>query len=181
MEEHFIDTDLTEHILFLKLALTRSRSLQIIPQRMVVAVCRKSNTISRYLIVQFSDFSFTHNGCVSDSVAFLDNTNGQGRTVTRWYWDFGDGNTGVSANPKHKYITAGAKTVRHAAITDVGCLSDTASKIIPLSDPPIAKFGISAPYCEKSVITFSDSSTIATGAIVRWSWNLGDGNSYKCS
>ncbi len=122
-----------------------------------------------------ADFSFTHNGCVSDSVTFLDNTNGQGRTVTRWYWDFGDANNSTAASPKHKYATAGPKTVRHAAITDVGCLSDTATKIIPLSDPPVAKFGISAPFCEKSVITFTDSSTILTGTIVRWAWNLGDG------
>lgn len=122
-----------------------------------------------------ADFTYTHNGCISDSVIFKDNTNGLGRTVTRWYWDFGDGNASQLANPAHKYLASGNKIVRHSAITDVGCLSDTAEKIIPITDPPVARFGISAPYCEQSEITFSDSSTIAVGTIAKWRWDLGDG------
>lgn len=122
-----------------------------------------------------ADFSINHNGCISDSVKFRDFTNGLGRAVTRWYWDFGDGGTSNLANPSYKYNTAGNKTVRHAAITDVGCLSDTAVRVVPISDPPVARYGISAPYCEKSTITFSDSSTIAVGSIARWRWDLGDG------
>ncbi len=122
-----------------------------------------------------ADFSFVHNGCVSDSVVFMDNTNGQGRPVIKWNWGFGDATVSKLAAPKHKYLTAGNKTVKFSTITDVGCLSDTASKIIPISDPPIAKFGMSAPFCEKSTITFTDSSTVVTGTIVRWNWNLGDG------
>lgn len=128
-----------------------------------------------------ADFSFTHNGCVSDSVAFVDNTNGQGRQIIKWNWEFGDATTSALAGPKHKYSTAGNKTVRHSTITDVGCLSDTVSKVIPLSDPPVAKFGISAPFCEKSIITFTDSSTIVTGTIVKWIWNLGDGTIINAS
>jgi gliding motility-associated-like protein len=121
-----------------------------------------------------ADFNFTHNGCVSDSVRFLDNTNGLGRQVVRWYWDFGDAASSTIANPTHKYATAGAKTVRHFAITDVGCFSDTVSRVVPISDPPVAKFGIGAPFCEKSVITFTDSSTVSAGALVNWRWNFGD-------
>lgn len=122
-----------------------------------------------------ADFNFTHTGCVSDSVAFFDNTNGQGRPVIKWYWDYGDASTGTITNPKHKYLVAGTKTVRHATITDVGCLSDTVSKVIPISDPPIAGFTVLAPYCEKTAITFKDASTVPVGVIVKWEWNLGDG------
>lgn len=122
-----------------------------------------------------ADFNFTHTGCVTDSIAFTDATNGQGRTVDRWFWDYGDGNFGSTANPKHRFNIAGNKTVRHAAITDVGCLSDTMSKIIPISDPPIANFGISALNCERGSITFTDSSTISVGTLVKWKWDFGDG------
>lgn len=128
-----------------------------------------------------ADFTFTHNGCVSDSVAFMDNTNGQSRPVIKWNWDFGDATSSALPSPKHKYNTAGNKTVRYSSLTDVGCLSDTVSKVIPLSDPPVAKFGMSAPFCEKLVITFTDSSTIVTGTIVRWTWNLGDGTIINAS
>lgn len=122
-----------------------------------------------------ADFNFTHTGCVSDPVQFIDNTNGQGRTVIKYYWDFGDGNFSAVPSPSHQYLVAGAKTVRHAALTDVGCLSDTLSKPIPLSDPPIAKFAVTAPFCEKLQIEFKDESTVPLGTIVKWTWNFGEG------
>ena len=122
-----------------------------------------------------AEFTFTHTGCVSDPVQFLDNTNGQGRPVIKYYWDFGDGTFSTVTSPSHQYLVAGAKTVRHAAITDVGCLSDTLSKPVPLSDPPIAKFTVTAPYCEKSQIEFKDESTVPLGTIVKWTWNFGEG------
>jgi gliding motility-associated-like protein len=121
-----------------------------------------------------ADFNYTHTGCVSDSVAFTAITNGQGRPIIKWNWDFGDALFSTLASPKHKYATAGTKTVRFASITDIGCLSDTVEKIITISDPPVAKFGASAPFCEKAVITFTDSSTVPSGTIIRWSWDLGD-------
>lgn len=122
-----------------------------------------------------ANFTYNHNGCVSDSVAFFDGSNPLGRPIIKQYWDFGDGNTSNLTNLKHKYLTAGNKTVRHSVITDVGCLSDTASKVIPITDPPVAGFTTQAPYCEKSAITFKDASTITVGTINKWIWNFGDG------
>ncbi|MBC7849178.1 MAG: PKD domain-containing protein [Chitinophagaceae bacterium] len=128
-----------------------------------------------------ADFTFTSNGCPTDSVAFTDNTNGLGRTLIKWIWQFGDGDTSILENPKHRYLTAGNKLVRHAAITDVGCVSNFVDKVIPLIDPPIAKFGITALTCEKTTISFTDSSSVVGGTIVRWRWNMGDGTTVDAS
>lgn len=122
-----------------------------------------------------SNFNFVHNGCVSDTVTFIDNSNGNGRAITRYSWSFGDDSISNKLNPKHKYQSAGNKTVRYSVITDIGCLSDTAVRTIPISDPPIAKFGIAAPICEKALITFTDSSVTPSGTIVKWNWNFGEG------
>jgi gliding motility-associated-like protein len=119
-------------------------------------------------------FSSTHTGCLSDSVAFTDNTDGKGRPVVKWNWDFGDGNTSLLKNPKHKYAAANTYTVRHFAITDIGCLSDTVQQTIPISDPPAASFGVSPNTCEKSAVTFTDQSNPLGATIVRWTWNFGD-------
>ncbi len=122
-----------------------------------------------------ADFSFTHTGCVTDSVSFIDNTNGLGRPIIRWSWDFGDGSLGSGGSIKHLFKTPGNITVRHSAITDVGCLSDTVSKTIPITDPPVASFTVAAVTCEKNAITFTDGSVAPSGTLVKWKWDFGDG------
>jgi gliding motility-associated-like protein len=123
-----------------------------------------------------ADFNFTATGCVSDSVHFFDNTNTNGRPVILWSWSFGDGGTSTQTNPSHLYTTAGAQVVKFSVITDIGCLSDTIPKTITLSQPPVAKFGISYPNCVGKTITFSDSSSTSSSTIVKWTWDFGDGS-----
>lgn len=120
-------------------------------------------------------FTFTHTGCLSDSVAFIDNTNGQGRPVVSWSWDFGDGNTSTVKNPKHKYNTSAPSfTIKHWAVTDIGCLSDTAETTIPISNPPLADFTFAPVRCERDSVLFTDQSDPAGSTIVKWTWNFGD-------
>jgi len=123
-----------------------------------------------------ANFSFTTSGCVSDSVRFTDNSNTYGRTAVRWFWDFRDGQTSAVRNPAHLYNTAGSYNVKFATITDVGCVSDTIEKTVALTEPPVAKFGISLPGCAGKTISFTDSSTTANAPIVKWTWTFGDGS-----
>jgi len=122
-------------------------------------------------------FSFTSTGCLSDSVAFFDNTtNTNGRAIIRWNWDFGDNAIDSVKNPKHKYPAPGSYTPRFSVITDVGCISDTASQMINLSNTPIANFDISTPNCPGKIISFTDLSSITGGStIIKWTWDFGDG------
>ncbi|HEY0680642.1 MAG TPA: PKD domain-containing protein [Chitinophagaceae bacterium] len=121
-----------------------------------------------------ASFLYTHTGCLSDSVAFTDNSNGQGRPLVRWSWDFGDASTSSLRNPKHKYANAGTYTIRFSAITDIGCLSDTVPQTIQISNPPTANFAVSANTCVKSSVTFTDQSNPLGSTIVKWTWNFGD-------
>jgi gliding motility-associated-like protein len=121
-----------------------------------------------------ADFNFTTNGCLTDSVRFTDNTNTNGRQAIRWSWDFGGGNTSSLKNPVNLFVTPGNNPVKYSVITDIGCLSDTVSKTIVLATPPVARFGLSAPNCLNRTISFYDSSTSATSAIVKWYWDFGD-------
>lgn len=123
-----------------------------------------------------ADFSFNTSGCVSDSVRFFDNTNTNGRSIVRWFWDFTDGFTSSLRNPVHLFTTPGSHDVKFSAITDIGCFSDTVTKQVVLNNPPIAKFGISVPNCAGKDIRFTDSSTSAAGTIVKWYWDFGDGS-----
>jgi gliding motility-associated-like protein len=122
-----------------------------------------------------ADFTFTNNGCVTNVVSFTDNSNTGGRSVISRYWNFGDAVTANSNNPAHTYTAPGSCTVQYALITDVGCLSDTTTHVVNLSDPPTALFSVSSPKCQNKVITFSDLSTVTGGGVLsKWYWDFGD-------
>jgi gliding motility-associated-like protein len=120
-------------------------------------------------------FDFTTTGCTPDSVRFTNTSNSNGRAVIKWEWDFGDGSISQKTSPAHLFTAAGGYDIRTSIITDIGCVSDTATKTIALSQPPSADFSFSSPACATRDITFSDASVANTGSIIKWNWNFGDG------
>lgn len=120
------------------------------------------------------DWKYIHNGCLSDSVLFFDSTNGNGRPVIKWAWNFGDGTIDSIKNPVKRYLKPGTYSVKLETITDVGCISEL---IKPITiDQLDAKFSLSAPNCDNKAVTFTDLSAVsATGTIIKWYWDFGDG------
>jgi len=125
-------------------------------------------------------FSFTSNGCAGEAVQFQDTSNGRGRPLTSYSWQFGvAGATATTANPSYTYTGAGSYPVAHSVITDIGCVSDTAVRTIAISQPPTANFGIEAPYCAGKTIRFIDSSLGNGGTLAQWTWDFGDGSALQ--
>lgn len=58
-----------------------------------------------------------------------------------------------------------------------GCV-DSISNTVTVLAPATANFGTSKPSCAKNLIVFTDSSSIpaASGTIVNWRWDFGDGS-----
>ncbi|MBS1627353.1 MAG: PKD domain-containing protein [Bacteroidetes bacterium] len=112
--------------------------------------------------------------CISDSIQFKDASSNLGTSaVITGLWTWGDGSTDSLLNPKHKFLLPNTYNVRYRPITNYGCIGDTT---IPLTidATAIAKFGYS-DSCIGKTITFTDSSTIASGTIAKWYWDYGDG------
>ncbi|HPG12159.1 MAG TPA: PKD domain-containing protein, partial [Chitinophagaceae bacterium] len=129
-----------------------------------------------------ADFNFTTDGCVTNPVLFADNSTPGGRPIFSQYWNFDDpgsgaNNTSAIGNPSHTFSTSGLFNVKYTYINDIGCRADTVSHIVTLSDPPVAGFTSSGPYCINKQISFTDVSTSTGGAITVWNWDFGDGNS----
>lgn len=120
-------------------------------------------------------FTATQTGCLKDPVTFADTSESSGRPVISWSWDFGDGSFSKVKNPAHSFSSAGRYKVRLSAITDIGCLSDTFTLPVAITDPPVAKFEATSPLCEKSAAIFTDNSSITIGNIGKWIWDFGDG------
>jgi parallel beta-helix repeat protein len=107
-------------------------------------------------------------------VQFIDLSSTENTTITSWFWDFGDGNTGATANPYYTYQTPGVYTVS-LTVSD-GNISDTKTRtdyIVVLEPAPVADFkGVPVSGITPLTVQFADQST---GDITSWLWDFGDG------
>ncbi len=120
-------------------------------------------------------FTAVSESCVNSEIAFRDTSQGNGKSIKKWMWDFGDGTTSSVQNPVHTYTKNGDFTVRLIVEGETGCASPVFSKPIHITILPIANFNYSSPDCHNQLITFTDASSSAEGKIIKWTWDPGDG------
>jgi len=70
---------------------------------------------------------------------------------------------------------AGTHTITYTFTTTAGCTASITSTIT-VYPKPTAVFTAVPDICLNESVTFTDQSTIASGAITAWRWDLGDGN-----
>lgn len=119
-----------------------------------------------------TDFSPT-DVCHGNVSAFTDLSVVSDGTIEGWQWDFGDGTTSTFQNPVHSYGDTGVFNVTLISITDSIC-RDTLTQSVTVHPAPVADF-VNDTVCAELEMTFTDLSTIPTGAIDSWSWYFGDG------
>lgn len=123
-----------------------------------------------------ADWEFFSKGCVNNEIEFNDKSNGLGRELKKWFWEFDDGVQGISETIKHTYTSGKDYEVKHWAVNDIGCGTDTVQKLVAITNIPVAQFSVPAIVCEQTEIVLVNESTIAgKGSIVQYAWNFGDG------
>jgi PKD repeat protein/uncharacterized membrane protein len=98
--------------------------------------------------------------------------------VTKFYWDFGDGNTASEPNPTHQYSTRGTYKVSLLVQDDDGLNSDEFEIEIILSNQiPIAIAESSTNIAEvgENIEFDATRSYDPDGNIISYMWQLGDG------
>jgi hypothetical protein len=122
--------------------------------------------------------------CVSDSLTYTDASfipvNPSGATIDEYDWsygEFGNGNDGVTRNPKYKYTEHGSKTVGLTVTTSQGCSHDT-TRVIRVGPLPDVNFTWSKVCSGLEVTEFRDNSTTPLGysQISEYEWDFGDGD-----
>jgi uncharacterized repeat protein (TIGR03803 family) len=104
------------------------------------------------------------------TVHFTDSSVG---SITKWFWNFGDGKTSTVRNPSHTYSKAGAYTVTLTITGAGGTNSCTQPDYITVYDAPKANFSASPSSGKAPLqVNFTNEST---GLITSWLWNFGDG------
>lgn len=116
--------------------------------------------------------------CVDSVQQFSSSFTYNSSNPATYYWDFGDGQTTsstASGSITHNYTSPQANiTVKHAVALGPGCVSDTATLVIPLIQVnPVASFTILADtFCENKPVRFTAPPN---AAVNNWNWNFGNG------
>lgn len=102
-----------------------------------------------------------------------------GATITDWNWDLdADGQFDDAFGPSinHQFAAAGTFNVGLQIITDMDP-AQAAYKLITVNPVPVADF--TAPdVCEGTVSALADQSTISSGSITTWEWDLDNDGVY---
>ena len=79
-------------------------------------------------------------GCLSDPVAFKDESSVVNGKIEKWYWSFGDGSISELQHPVYTYAKAGNYTVKLQVTTDEGCITET-QQLLTIMQVPVANAG----------------------------------------
>ncbi|NBR37447.1 MAG: PKD domain-containing protein, partial [Chitinophagales bacterium] len=93
-----------------------------------------------------ANFTFT-NACLGSPTQFTDASNTGVRPINSVIWNFGDNNTSTSSNPTYTYAAAGTYSATYSLITDIGCRSDTVTKIVTVNSLPTGTISGTAVTC----------------------------------
>ncbi len=119
-----------------------------------------------------ADFS-TANVCLTTPASFDDLSTSLSGNITNRAWDLGDGtllNVGSSVPFQHSYSAPNNYTVQLITTTQYGC-DDTISKPIVIHPMPVVDFSYDT-VCFGYPTSFTDLSTVTSGAVTTWNWNL---------
>ncbi|MFN8296511.1 MAG: PKD domain-containing protein [Chitinophagales bacterium] len=112
--------------------------------------------------------------CFRHPATFTDASTISSGSITAYSWNFGDGFTDTLKNTTHTYNTfADSFSVRHVVSTALGC-KDTIIKKIRMDDTvKISYITTPANICEKTPVTFTNTSTGGNPTAFQWIINNG--------
>lgn len=148
-------------------------SIKLIAHSGNSSVCQNSITktfvLNQSPVVQFT----TVPGICNDTTArqITQATEIGGVPGTFAYYGTGVNNTGLYTPQS---VASGTYAVKAVYTTAMTC-ADSATRNITVWPSPVAKWGVSAPLCEKNNITFTDSSVANYKSIAARYWDFGDG------
>lgn len=124
-------------------------------------------------VVDFS--ASTTEGCAPVNVNFKDLTDPKNGIITRWEWDFGDGNIGEGKDPSHVYNNGGLFNVTLKVTNNNGCVSfKTKKSFININSKPGSDFTSNiTDACSAPASIFFTAQTNNKGTF-NYKWDFGD-------
>lgn len=122
-----------------------------------------------------------NNACHNTVTSFTNNsTITNNNQITSYNWNFGNTSGSAQANPQVIYVNPGVYTVSLTAVSNNNCVSSNTTLVSVYPNPNV--MFTSSPVCEGSTSNFNNTSSINTGTITNWIWDLnGDNNADSTS
>ena len=116
-------------------------------------------------------------GCYPFKVSFTDKSTPGSGTLTKWVWDFGDGQVVNGADViDHTYQTPGEYHVSLQATNSNGCsATETFLKYVTINDGVQPSFTISPPSSCTLPVTYTFTNTSTGTGSLSYEWDFGDG------
>ncbi len=116
--------------------------------------------------------------CEGQSVTFTGTSSyGGSGAISGYFWDFANSTTNTNVGPHTiSYPVAGVYTVKFVSKVSGTCVSDTAFKVVNVSQPPTTTFSYPAGCLPAGgLVQFTSAATAPGGAtIATHAWNFGD-------
>lgn len=113
--------------------------------------------------------------CLNDTTIFDNQTTIATDSIVSYTWDFGDSNGSNDSTVTHLYGAASTYNVQLVAESDKGC-RDTATVSVEVFPLPVVDFSSDiTDGCQPLTVEFQDESTVSSGFITSWLWNVGNG------
>lgn len=119
-----------------------------------------------------ADFTSSGN-CANSTITFTNTSVVVAGTSPAWNWAFGDTTSSTLQNPVHVFNLGGAYNDTLIVTTAAGC-ADTIAKPLIIDPTPVVSFSSNA-MCYVDSVRFTNTSSISSGSISSYSWDLGDG------
>ena len=117
-------------------------------------------------------FSST-NVCEGNPLTFTSSATVPNGNIVSYQWNFGNGQTSAVQNPTYLYPLAGNYAVSLTVFSNNNCAA-TYSSIVSVFPLPHPNFSASN-VCFGTAVNFNNASSIASGSIISYQWNFGNG------
>lgn len=129
-----------------------------------------SNSIEIYT-VPIADFQVNEH-CINETINFIDQSTISAGSITNWEWDLG-GTAYNIASPSHIFPTDSTYSIELIVESDQGCL-DTLNNDQIIYPIPELEFTAES-VCNNEPVEFTNTSTITSGSIQQYNWDLDNG------
>lgn len=111
---------------------------------------------------------------VGETTTFTNQSTIASGTIASWLWDFDNGSTSNSLNPRVKYAASGSYNVSLTATSNKGCVASV-QKIATVNPLPQVDFSFTE-VCDGYAVAFANLSSFPGGGSLTYTWHFGDGS-----
>ncbi|MGB3947422.1 MAG: PKD domain-containing protein [Bacteroidia bacterium] len=113
------------------------------------------------------------NVCDGQNVSYTDAST-PSSDITNWKWDFNSDGIidNTTQNPSHLFSSSGSYQTELLVQSSAGCW-DSVTHTIIVNPNPVASF-TATNQCITQTTSFTNNSSIVSGAITQWNWNFND-------